>query len=167
MIILNSGDHVLRKIKHCETSAFMWSTLDRFYLSKNLPNRIFVQSQFYTFKSDVSKSVDVNVDDFLKIVVEMSCMNLNVTDEIQAIVFLRSLLESYDQPKHSLKYGKYYLGLEKVMSAAKAREKKFSESSKLEKGSSTVLEINERGKSSRDSNDSRGRKVVGLSRDQR
>lgn len=103
MIILNIGNQVLRKIKHCTTAASMWSSLERLYLSKSLPNRIFVQSLFYTFKCDSSKSIDINVDDFLKIVAEMGSLSVNVTDEIQAIVFLSSLPSSYDQLKHTLK----------------------------------------------------------------
>ena len=91
MIILNIGNQVLRKIKHCTTSASMWSSLERLYLSKTLPNRIFVQSLFYTFKCDSSKTIDINVDEFLKIVAEMGSLNVSVTDEIQAIVFLSSL----------------------------------------------------------------------------
>ena len=82
MIILNISNHVLWKIKHCVMAASMWSLLERLYMSKSLPNRIFVQSQFYTFKCDGSKTIDINVDEFLKIVTEMSSLNVNVTDEI-------------------------------------------------------------------------------------
>lgn len=42
IIILNINDHVLRKIKHCVTAASMWSLIERPYMSKSLPNRIFV-----------------------------------------------------------------------------------------------------------------------------
>lgn len=77
MIILNIGDQVLRTIKHCENAASMCATLDRLYVSKSLSNRIFVQSQFYTFKCEVSKNVCENVE-FLRIVAYMSTMNVNV-----------------------------------------------------------------------------------------
>ena len=106
MIILNISNQVLRKIKHCTTVASMWYLLERLYMSRSFPNRIFVQSQFYTFKRDGSKTIEVNVYDFLKIVAEISSMNVSVTDEIQAIVFLNSLPMSYDQLKHTLKYSK-------------------------------------------------------------
>lgn len=73
------------------------------------------------FKCDGSKTIDINVDDFLKIVTEMSSLNVNVTDEIQAIVFLSSLPGSYDQLKHTLKYGKDSITLEEVISAARSK----------------------------------------------
>lgn len=132
LIILNISDHVLRKIKHCTTAASIWSLLERLYMSKSLPNRISVQSQFYTVKCDGSKTIDVNVDEFLKIVTEMSSLNVNVTDEIQAIVFLSSLPGSYDQLKHTLKYGKESITLEEVISAARSKQREINENSRNE-----------------------------------
>ena len=49
LIVLNVGNKVLRKIKHCETDAIMWSTLDKLYTDTSLPNRIYLQLRFYTF----------------------------------------------------------------------------------------------------------------------
>lgn len=31
LVVLNVGNNVLRKNKHCETTAAMWSTLDKLY----------------------------------------------------------------------------------------------------------------------------------------
>lgn len=149
MIILNISNQVLRKIKHCTTAASMWSLLERLYMSKSLPNRIFVQSQFYTFKCDGSKTIEVNVDEFLKIVAEMSSLNVSVTDEIQAIMFLNSLPMSYDQLKHTLKYGKESLTLKEVCSAARSKQREVKEMSKAEKGSATILYTDDRGRNSR------------------
>lgn len=165
MIILNIGNQVLRKIKHCTTATAMWSSLERLYLSKSLPNRIFVQSLFYTFKCDSSKSIDINVDDFLKIVAEMGSLNVSVTDEIQAIVFLSSLPTIYDQLKHTLKYGKDSLTLEEVISAARSKQREIQDSGRNEKGTASVLYSSERGRQSRrDHSDSRGNKGRSKSR---
>lgn len=168
MIILNISNQVLRKIKHCTTAASMWTLLEKLYMSKSLPNKIFVQSQFYTFKCDSTKTIEVNSDEFLKIVAEMSSLNVSVTDEIQAIVFLNSLPMSYDQLKHTLKYGKDSLTLEEVCSAARSKQREVKELSKTEKGSSTVLYTEDRGRNSwidsrggdRNRSKSKGRKVV-------
>lgn len=51
-------------------------------MSRSLPNRIFVQSQFYTFKCDASKMIKVNAYEFLKLVSEMSSLNVSVIYEI-------------------------------------------------------------------------------------
>lgn len=108
-----------------------------------------MKSQFYTFKCDGSKTIDVNVDEFLKIVTEMSSLSVNVTDEIQAIVFLSSLPASYDQLKHTLKYGKDSITLEEVISAARSKQREINESSRGDKGSATTLYTNDRGRSNR------------------
>ncbi|CAA7016274.1 unnamed protein product [Microthlaspi erraticum] len=158
MIIVNIGDLVLRKIKHCTTAASMWALLERLYMPKSLPNRIFVQSQFYTFKCNTSKEIDINVDDFLKIVAEMNSLNVTVSEEIQAIVFLNALPAAYDQLKHTLKYGKESISLEEVISAARSKQREVAESAKIDSGSATALYTNDRGRQTkRDSGDSRGR----------
>ena len=165
MIILNIGNQVLRKIKHCTTAASMWPSLERLYLSKSLPNRIFVQSLFYTFKCDSAKCIDINVDDFLKIVAEMGSLSVSVTGEIQAIFFLSSLPASYDQLKHTLKYGKDSLTLEEVISAARSKQREIQDSGRSEKGTTTVLYSSERGRQGRrENNDSRGNRGRSKSR---
>lgn len=91
LMITSLGDHVVRKIEHCVTAAEMWLLLKR-----SLPNRIHLQLKFYTFKMDESLSVDGNVDEFLKIVAELGSLDVKVSDEVQAILFLTSLSSSYD-----------------------------------------------------------------------
>lgn len=50
LIFLNVGDRVLRNLDDCTTAASTRSTLERLYLSKSLPNQIYLQHRFYTFK---------------------------------------------------------------------------------------------------------------------
>ena len=91
LIILNVGDLVLRKIEACTDAASTWSTLERLYLSKALPNRIHLQHKFYTFKMKESQSIDENIDDFLKIFSNLSNVNMQVSEEVQAILLMESL----------------------------------------------------------------------------
>ncbi|KAL1199655.1 Retrovirus-related Pol polyprotein from transposon TNT 1-94 [Cardamine amara subsp. amara] len=79
LIVLNVGNQVLRKITNCETAAAMWSTLNRLYMETSLPNRIYLQLKFYTFKMTDSKSIDGNVDEFLKLVADLSNIGVEVT----------------------------------------------------------------------------------------
>ena len=95
---------------------------------------------------DSSKTIDINVDEFLKIVAEMGSLSVSVTDEIQAIVFLSSLPTSYDQLKHTLKYGKDSLTLEEVISAARSKQRDLQDTDRSEKGSATVLYSSGRGR---------------------
>ena len=127
MIILNLGDHVLRKLEDCTTAASIWFSLERLYNSKTLPNRIHLQHKFYTFKMVESKSIDENIDDFLKLVFGLSSVNVYVSEEVQAILLLSSLLAQYNQLKETLKYGRETLTIEDVTNAAKSKEIELKE----------------------------------------
>lgn len=113
-------------------------------LLERLNTVILVQSQFYTYKCDGTKTINVNFDDFLKIVTEMCNLSVNVSDEIQAIVFLNLLPKSYDQLNHTLKYGKNFITLEEVTASAKSKQLEQSENSKLDNASETVIYTSDR-----------------------
>ena len=147
LMITSLGDHVVRKIEHCVTAAEMWLLLNRLYMERSLPNRIHLQLKFYTFKMDDSLSVDGNVDEFLKIVAELGSLDVKVSDEVQAILFLTSLSSSYDQLRHTLKYGRDSLTLEEVVSAVRSREREIQEAAKDYKSSGASLYTRERGRS--------------------
>lgn len=130
MIITSVGDHVLRKIEHCETAAEMWAILNRLYMESSLPNRIHLQLKFYTFIMNESRSADENVDDFLKIVAKLGSLDVKVSDEVQAILFLTSLSSSYNQLKHTLKYRRDSLTVEEVVSAVRSREREIKDTTR-------------------------------------
>jgi len=122
MIILSRGDHVLRKLEEYTTAATIWSALERLYNSKTLSNRIHLQHKFYTFKMQKSKSIDENIDDFLKLVSGLRSVNVSVSEEVQAILLLSSLPSQYKQLKETPKYGMDTLTIEDVTNAAKSKE---------------------------------------------
>ncbi|CAA7047040.1 unnamed protein product [Microthlaspi erraticum] len=109
-------------------------------LEKTVSNHSSYQS------SPESKNVDENVDDFLKIVAELSSLNVEVSDEVQAILLLTSLTPSFDQLKHTLKYGRESLSLEEVVSAARSRERELSEDHRSDKNQAASLYTGERGR---------------------
>lgn len=153
LIVLNVGNKVLRKIQHCETAAEMWSTLNKLYTETSLPNRIYLQLRFYTYKMNDSKSIDENVDDFLKLVAYLSNLQVEVSEEVQAILLLSSLPNKYDQLKETLKYGRDTLSLSEVTGAARSKERELSESGKFIRSGGDSLMV-ERGRS--DNRNSRG-----------
>ena len=107
LIVLNVGNKVLRKIKHCETAAAMWSTVEVLRKIKlSLPNQRYLQLRFYTFKMAYSKTIDDYVDDFLKLLADLSNLQVEVSEEVQDILLLSSLPNKYDQLKETLKCGR-------------------------------------------------------------
>ena len=122
LIILNIGDHVLRKIELCTSPASTRSTMERLYLSKTLPNKIHLQHKFYTFKMVDTRDMDDNIDDFFKIVSYLSSVNVIVSEEVQTILLLNLLPSRFNSLKQTIKYGKDTLSLEDVTSAARSKD---------------------------------------------
>lgn len=124
MIILNVGDHVLRKIEKCTTAAETWALLEALYMPKSLPNRVHAQLELYGFKMKDNRTVDENIDDFLKIVGDLSHLSIDVPEEVQAVLLLNALPVRYDLLKETLKYSRDVIKVEDVASSARSKKKK-------------------------------------------
>lgn len=106
LLTMSLGDKILRKVMKEKTALDMWKALERSYQTKSLPNRIYMKQRFYSFKMEESKSLDENMDVFLKLVSDLASVQVNISEEDQAIFLLNSLPKAYEQMAHSLKYGK-------------------------------------------------------------
>lgn len=95
LIFMSVGDQVLRRIDKCTTVAQAWMLLDRLYMTQSLPNRVHAQLKVYSFKMQDSKTIDQNMDDFLKIITDLSNLSIEVPEEVQAILLLNSLPTRY------------------------------------------------------------------------
>lgn len=93
---MNFGDKVFRKINADVSTAEIWVLLNYLYTESFLSNRIYLQLKFYIFKMAESKSIDQNVDDFLKIVTELGSLQVEVSDEVQAILLFILLFINFD-----------------------------------------------------------------------
>ena len=109
---------------HEPTAYAMLKALERDYQTKTLPNRIYLKQQFASFKMDESKSVEENMDGFLKLIGDLASLNITISDEDQAIQLLRGLPPQYEALVHTLKYGtgKDTLTVREVVSSAYAKE---------------------------------------------
>ena len=123
-IVLSVTDRVLRKIKKESTAAAMLLALDKLYMSKALPNRIYPKQKLYSFKMSENLSVEGNIDEFLQIITDLENMNVIISDEDQAILLLTALPKAFDQLKDTLKYssGKSILTLDEVAAAIYSKE---------------------------------------------
>ena len=128
LIFMSVGDQVLRKIDKCTTAAQAWSLLDRLYMTQSLPNRVHAQLRVYSFKMQDSRTIDQNMDDFLKMITDLSNLSIEVPEEVQAILLLNALPARYDSLKETLKYGRDAIKVEEVASAARSKELEFKDS---------------------------------------
>lgn len=167
------SDMILRKVMHERTAYGMWKALERDYQTKSLPNMIDLKQQFASFKMEESKSMEENMDMFLKLVGDLASLNINVSDEDQAIQLLTSLPAQYEALVHTLKYGtgKETLTVREVTASSYSKEIELRQRGLLNKGkfSSEGLYVESRGRSSKkgDRNNNRPNKGRSKSRDYR
>jgi len=151
-IVLSVSDQVLRKIKKEKTAASMLNALDKLYMSKALPNRIYLKQRLYSFKMQESLSVEGNIDDFLHLITDLENTNVLVSDKDQAILLLMALPKQFDQLKDTLKYGtgRTTLTLDEVVAAIYSKELELGSNKKSIRGQAEGLYV-------KDKNDTRGR----------
>ena len=139
-----------------KTALDMWKALERSYQTKSLPNQIYMKQRFYCFKMEENKSLDENMDVFLKLVSDLASVQVNISEEDQAIFLLNSLPKAYEQMAHSLKYGKGKdtITVEEVTESAYSKEVELKEAGQLNKAktASEGLYLGQRGRSDRRSN---------------
>ena len=118
------SDIILRKIMHEPTAFGMWRALEHDYQTKSLPNRIYLKQSSVSFKMEEKKSIEENLDAFLKLIADLASLKIMVSDEDQAIQLLTSIPMPYEPLVHTLKYGtgKETLTVNEVVSSAYAKE---------------------------------------------
>lgn len=143
IIVLSVTDRVLRKIRKEESAAGMIKALDKLYLAKALPNRIYLKQRLYSYKMSESLSTEANIDDFLHLIADLEDANVMVSDEDQAILLLMSLPRQFDQLRDTLKYGsnRTTLTLDEVVAAIYSKDLEFGSSSKSSKGQAEGLYV--------------------------
>ncbi|KAL4029866.1 hypothetical protein IC575_008094 [Cucumis melo] len=120
-ILLYLSDEVLRLVDEATTTGELWKKLESLYLTKSLPNKIYIKEKFFGYKMDQSKSLEENLDEFQKIVVDLNNIGEKMSDENQAVILLNSLPETYREVKAAIKYGRDSLTMSIVLDALKTR----------------------------------------------
>lgn len=95
------SDIILRKIMHEPTAFGMWRALEHDYQTKSLPNRIYLKQSFASFKMEERKSIEENLETFLKLIADLASLKIMVSDEDQAIQLLTSLPTPYEPLVHT------------------------------------------------------------------
>lgn len=145
------SDVILRKIMHETTALGMWKALERDYQTKSLPNRIYLKKKLSRFKMEEEKTMEENVDSFLKLVADLANIKIDISDEDQAIQLLSGLPPAYEPLVHTLQYGtgRGTLTVNEVMTAAYSKEAELKKKGLLSRGKqSEGLYVDSRGRSS-------------------
>jgi len=145
-IVLSVSDQVLRKSKKEKTAPSMLEALDKLYMSKALPNRIYLKQKLYSYKMQENLSVEGNIDEFLRLIADLENTNVLVSDEDQAILLLMSLPKQFDQLKDTLKYGsgRTTLSVDEVVAAIYSKELELGSNKKSIRGQAEGLYVKDK-----------------------
>ncbi|PON57268.1 hypothetical protein PanWU01x14_175320, partial [Parasponia andersonii] len=120
-IILSLSDQVLRKVLREKTVSGIWIKLEELYRAKSLPKRIYLKECFFGFKMDETKSIEENLDDYTKLVLDLENLGIKVEDEDKAIILLNSLPKNLKNFKETLKYDRQTITVDKVQNALESK----------------------------------------------
>lgn len=106
LLSMSLSDMVLRKVIKSKTALEMWTALESTYQIKSLPNRFYLKQRFYSFKIEEDKNMDKNLDVFTKLVSDLASLDVELSEEDQAVILLNSLPRRFEPLVHTLKYGR-------------------------------------------------------------
>nr|GEV76454.1 retrovirus-related Pol polyprotein from transposon TNT 1-94 [Tanacetum cinerariifolium] len=113
-LILCLDDRVLWEITKETTAAGIQKKLETLYMTKSLANRLYLKRKLYTFHMHPGKSQSEHIDEFHKLVGDLSTIDIGISDEDQALLLLTYLPSSFDNFVETLLYGRDTLKLEDV-----------------------------------------------------
>lgn len=96
-IILHLSDNIVRQVDHAKDARTLRTALDALFLTKTLPNKIYLLEKLFSFKMDLGKDVEGNLSDYSIIVKSLAHNDKKFDDEDLAVILLISL------PNHTKK----------------------------------------------------------------
>ncbi|KAL2498694.1 Uncharacterized protein Adt_24244 [Abeliophyllum distichum] len=126
-IFLHLTDNVLRQVSEQKTAVELWKRLNDLFMIKTLPNKVYLLEKLFSFKMDPSKDLDVNLDDFNKLVQNLSNVDKKFDDEDLFVILLNSLPDHFKDVKNVIKYGRDDLSITLIVDALRSRELEFKQ----------------------------------------
>ncbi|GJZ16482.1 retrotransposon protein, putative, ty1-copia subclass [Tanacetum coccineum] len=122
------GNKILREVTGETTAARVWSKLETLYMTKSLANKLYLKQKLYTFSMPAGRKISEHIDEFNKIVLDLTNIEVTFEDEDLALLLLTSLPESYEHFVDTLLYGREALTLENVVATLNSKEIKERDS---------------------------------------
>ncbi|GKB23390.1 zinc finger, CCHC-type containing protein [Tanacetum coccineum] len=111
----------------------LWQIKMRALMS--LANRLYLMKKLYTYYMSPSTKLGDHIDEFNKLILDLANIDIEIEDEDQALMLVRSLPSSYENFMETLLYGRESVTMEDVLATLNSRElKKRTEGTKEETG---------------------------------
>jgi len=115
-------DEVMYKVMDEEMATGLWSRLEILYMTKIPSNKLYLNKQLYGLHMNEGIAVLKYLNFFNKVMNELLVVDVKIDEENKALIFLSSLLQSYDHIITTMLYGKKTLILEDVTSTFLSNE---------------------------------------------
>ena len=117
-------------------------------MTKSLVNRLYLRQALYSFKIHEDKSIDEQLDQFNKLILDLENIDVFIDYEDQALLLLSSLPKSYATFKDTLLCGRESLSMDEVQAALNSKELNH----RIEEKASSVAEgLSMRGRPAKES----------------
>ncbi|PON85728.1 Retrovirus-related Pol polyprotein from transposon TNT 1-94 [Trema orientale] len=91
------SDSVLQNVQNETIVARIWLKLESLYMTKSLKNQIYLKVKFFGFKMEKDRSLDKNLDEFNKLIIDLENIGEKIDNENQTVVLLNSLPSACSQ----------------------------------------------------------------------
>ena len=89
-------DSVFHHVASCESAKVLWDKLVSLYESKIATSKAFLVRKLVQLRLDEEKSVAEHLNEFQDVINQLTNMKVNFGDELQALLLMSSLSESWE-----------------------------------------------------------------------
>ncbi|XP_031249850.1 uncharacterized protein LOC116107700 [Pistacia vera] len=122
LIIMNLTDSVLHKVDGFETPIGLWVKLESLYFLQSAPHLAYLKSALFLYKMDSNKTVEENLDEFLKMTLVLKGIDQELNDSSLAMILLNSFTDECQVVNNTLQYIGTVPSVDLIVAGLKARE---------------------------------------------
>lgn len=135
LLFMNLSDTVIRKVDGADTALKLWVKLESIYSNKSAPSLAFLKGSLFSWKMDSQKSIDENIDEFLKITLLLKGTDQALDETSMSMIILNSIPESFQVVKDIFQYSTSLPSFDQICSALKTRELELKNQNRSSSGS--------------------------------
>lgn len=115
-------DSKIRKVGETKTVVELWTTSEKQYLTKSLPNKCFLWRHLFSFKFDPNLDTEENMDRFNRITQDLLNYGEKISDEQKVVGLFNALQDKYKDIRNALEHGRSDLTVEIIHSSLLNKE---------------------------------------------
>ena len=99
----------------------LWKKLDEMYMTKSMPNQIYLKEKFYGFRMDESKQIEDSFDEYNKLLLDLEILGTKLEEEDKIVILLNSLPKWLKNFKEALKYERETISVDDIQNTLNSK----------------------------------------------